>query len=200
MLCSRILALMICFAIAGIAVKPFDVLAQNAILVTKKTAEAVEKVCTRPGTDKIASYVLTKGRSLARAIRQPLTGSTGNALKGRGLMTDPDRGNCTACHSVDDIRKKARTADTTSVTRFGLQGTIGPVLDGIAIRYTEGELRLLVVNPQLALPGADSIMPAYHHVEGRNRVKSGCEGRVLLTAEEVEDIVAYLVTLKTKAK
>ncbi|MEO0620062.1 MAG: c-type cytochrome, partial [Pseudomonadota bacterium] len=132
---------------------------------------------------------------LPREIPQSLTGTPGNALRGRGLMVASDRGNCTTCHAVADIRKKARKADPTSVERFGLQGTLGPALDGVGKKYTEGELRLWVVNPQLAQPQANSIMPAYHDISGRTRAFVGCEKRVLLTAGEIEDLVAYMKTL-----
>lgn len=164
------------------------------------SSNAEEQSCVRPGTDQIAFYSLSDGTTLAKAINAKLTPTDGNPLKGRSLMVRPERGNCTSCHAVADIRKKARTADSSSVTRFGLQGTIGPALDGVATRLTEGELRLLVVNPQAALPKADSIMPAYHHVTDRNRVRKACVGRAILTAQEVEDIVAYLLTLKDDAK
>ncbi len=157
-----------------------------------------EQSCVRPGTEQIAKYVLSNGSSLAKAINTRLTPLEGNRLNGRDLMVRADRGNCTTCHAVADIRKKARTADSSSVTRFGIQGTVGPALDGVAAKYTEGELRLLVVNPQIALPNANSIMPAYHHAAGRTRVKKECEGRAILTAQEVEDVVAYLMTLKEK--
>ncbi|MEL7544485.1 MAG: c-type cytochrome [Pseudomonadota bacterium] len=151
--------------------------------------------CRRPGTEKIATYELAPGRTLARSIPQSLTGAPGNALRGRGLMVAPERGNCTSCHAVADIRKKARQADSTSVERFGLQGTLGPALDGVGTKLTEGELRLWIVNPQLAQPQANSIMPAYHDISGRKRPFAGCEKRALLTAGEVEDIVAYMQTL-----
>lgn len=159
-------------------------------------SQSGEQTCARPGTETIATYVLNTGRSLPKAIDDRLTPQKGNRLNGRNLMVRPDRGNCTSCHAVEDIRKKARTADSTSVTRFGLQGTIGPALDNVASKYTEGELRLLIVNPQIALPTANSVMPAYHHIAGRKRVKKECEGHAILSASEVEDVVAYLMTLK----
>lgn len=156
--------------------------------------------CAREGTNQIASYELSAGTNLAKAINTRLTPKDGNPITGRGLMVQPETGNCTTCHAVADIRKKARTSDSTSVTRFGLQGTIGPALDGVADKYTEGELRLLVVNPQVALPKANSIMPAYHHVANRQRVRTECVGHAILTAQEVEDIVAYLMTLKAASE
>ena len=155
-----------------------------------------ETSCARPGTNKVASYDLSEGTALPKAINSRLTKEKGNPLSGRGVMISPETGNCTSCHAVQDIRKKARQADSTSVTKFGLQGTVGPALDGIANKFTEGELRLLVVNPQLAFPNADSAMPAYHYIKSRKRVRKECAGRVILTAQEVEDVVAYLLTLK----
>jgi len=193
-------ALVLFFTAAGVVSMSPAALAQSTAAATNEAAEQAVKTCARDGTDKIASYTLTEGKAIAQAIGASLTGGKGSALAGRDLMVSPDRGNCTACHAVTEIRKKARTADSTSVTRFGLQGTVAKPLDGIATRFTEGELRLIIVNPQIAFPKADSIMPAYHHVEERKRVKVGCDGRAILTAGEVEDIITYLLTLTDEAK
>jgi len=172
----------------------------GAAIAQDETAQTDTPVCVRPGTADIAEYKMSAGVTLPNAINTPLTDTKGSAIKGRELMVLEDRGNCTTCHAVADIRKRARTADSTSVTRFGIQGTVASALDGVASKYTEGELRLLIVNPLEALPDAKGVMPAYHHVEGLKRVRSECKGRAILTAQEVEDVLAYLVTLKTKSQ
>lgn len=194
---SSLTVLRLAAAILGFSFGLIHVEAHAQTVDVTKSDEA-QTTCARPGTDQIAAYELSDGSTLAKAINTQLTTQKGNPLSGRGLMVQPDRGNCTTCHAVADIRKKARQADSSSVTKFGLQGTVGPALDGVGSKYTEGELRLLVVNPQKALPKANSIMPAYHFVEARKRVRKECVGRAILTAQEVEDVVAYLLTLKTK--
>ena len=73
-------------------------------------------------------------------------------------------------------------------------GQIAPDLAGIASRYSEGELRLRVVDSKIINP--DSFMPAFYRNEGFHRVLKKFKGKTILTAEQVEDIVAYLMTLK----
>jgi sulfur-oxidizing protein SoxX len=73
-------------------------------------------------------------------------------------------------------------------------GTLGPPLDGVGSRYTAGELRLRLVDPKAINP--HTVMPAYYKVEGLYRVLDRYQGQALLTAQEIEDIVAYLLTLK----
>ncbi|MEL6287288.1 MAG: c-type cytochrome [Pseudomonadota bacterium] len=156
--------------------------------------------CRRAGTETAVPFELAAGRTLARSIPNALSGAPGNPLRGRTLMVAADRGNCIACHAVADIRRKARRADSTSVSRFGIQGTVGPALDGVGRKYEAGELRLWVVDPRLAVTGRQPLKPAYHSIRERVRVLEGCENRVLLTAQEIEDIVAYMATLTEAAE
>lgn len=77
-------------------------------------------------------------------------------------------------------------------TRF--QGGIAPDLDGVGRRLSEAQIRQRIVNPSSANPG--SIMPGYFQVEGLSRVAPAFRGRTILSAEQIEDLVAFLVTLK----
>ena len=71
---------------------------------------------------------------------------------------------------------------------------IGPSLDGVAGRYSEGQLRMQVINAKVINP--DTIMPAFYRIDGFHRVLDKFKDKPILTAEEVEDVVAYLKTLK----
>ena len=93
-----------------------------------------------------------------------------------------NRGNCLGCHSVTELEAEP------------FHGEVGPPLDGVADLYEEGELRLRVVNPKIVNP--DTIMPGFYVTEGLHRVAEQFQGKTILTAEQVEDIVAYLMTLK----
>ena len=72
-------------------------------------------------------------------------------------------------------------------------GEVGPPLDGVGDVYSAAELRARIVNPKTDLP--DTIMPSFYHLGG-NRVAEQFAGKTILTAQEVEDVVAYLLTLK----
>jgi sulfur-oxidizing protein SoxX len=72
-------------------------------------------------------------------------------------------------------------------------GTIGPPLDGVGSRYTAAELRLRLVDPKMINPA--TMMPAYFKVEGLHHVLERYRGKPILTAQQVEDVVAYLLTL-----
>lgn len=114
------------------------------------------------------------------AINESLTGMAGDATKGREVAIHRKKGNCLACHQMP-------------IPEQQFHGEVGPDLDGVASRYTEGEIRARVVNPKLA--NEDTIMPAFHNTENF-RVLKKFRGKAILSAEEVEDVVAYLMTLK----
>ncbi len=74
------------------------------------------------------------------------------------------------------------------------QGTMAPDLKGAGARWNEGQLRLRIVDAAHLNP--ETIMPPYYRVDGLNRVAPGFRGKTILTAEQIEDVVAYLMTLK----
>ncbi len=116
------------------------------------------------------------------AIEQPLCGLRGDPHRGRQIAADSHAGNCLACHQMP-IQEEA------------FHGTIGPSLDGIGARYTEAQLRLRIVDEQQVNPF--TIMPGFYRDPRKaNRVADGFWGKTFLTAQQVEDVVAYLVTLK----
>lgn len=114
------------------------------------------------------------------AIPVPLVDTAGDAARGRAIALDRARGNCLACHALPVPEP--------------LQGNVGPDLGGVASRLSEGELRLRVVDPKIV--NAETAMPAYYRVDGLFRVRQDMVGRPILAAQEIEDVVAYLRTLK----
>ncbi|MGI9492409.1 MAG: sulfur oxidation c-type cytochrome SoxX [Geminicoccaceae bacterium] len=116
------------------------------------------------------------------AIPTSLTGATGDPDKGRETFLNRKLGNCLGCHAVTELEAEP------------FHGEVGPPLDGIADVYGEGELRLRIVNPKVVNP--DTIMPGFYVADGLHRVAEKFQGKTILTAEQVEDIVAYLLTLK----
>ncbi|MEM1419222.1 MAG: sulfur oxidation c-type cytochrome SoxX [Pseudomonadota bacterium] len=117
------------------------------------------------------------------AIPASLTGVAGDPVAGKDVFTGRKLGNCLACHQVSSLMDEQQ-----------FHGEVAPPLDGVADRYSEGELRLQVVNSKVI--NEDTLMPAFYRVEGLNRVNEKFEGKTILTAQQVEDVVAYLQTLK----
>ncbi len=151
----------------------------------------------------VVEYKKTEGKNLPFMIEASLTGKAGDAKTGLGWMAHRRLGNCLACHQITPVEKMAETTPRLKVVALngkagnmplGVHGKIGPPLDGVASRYTEGELRMLVVDPKTAFP--DTIMPAFHKNKGFTRVFPDCTDKTILSAEQVEDVVAYLKTLK----
>jgi L-cysteine S-thiosulfotransferase len=115
------------------------------------------------------------------AIPASLTGAPGDAERGEKIVTNRQVGLCLLCHS-----------GPYPTERF--QGTMAPDLKGAGTRSTEGQLRLRIVDASKINP--ESIMPPYYRVEALNRVAPSFRGKTILTAEQIEDVVAYLMTLK----
>ena len=114
-------------------------------------------------------------------LPQSLTGAPGNAEAGKKVFLTRTLGNCLACHKVTSLKSEE------------FHGEFGPSLDGVAGRYTEAQLRLIVADPKRIF--ADTVMPAFYKNDGLNRVRPEFAGKPILTAAQVEDVVAFLKTL-----
>jgi len=114
-------------------------------------------------------------------IDTPLTGRAGDATEGRRIVGDRALSACLLCHSGPFPAPH-------------LQGTVGPDLTGVGSRLDTGQLRLRIVSSARVNP--DTVMPSYFRTDGLNRVAPQWQGRTILTAEQVEDVVAFLSTLR----
>ena len=124
----------------------------------------------------VAPYVVS-----GDGIAAPLVGRVGDAARGRALVVARAAANCVLCHAIPE-------------PELGFAGDVGPSLAGVGARLTPAELRLRVVDMQSLAPRTP--MPSYHRIAGVTDVAPAWRGRPLLTAGEVEDIVAYLSTLR----
>lgn len=115
------------------------------------------------------------------AIPKSLTGQTGDAARGRAIVANRSVGLCLLCHSGPIAEER-------------FQGDLAPSLAGAGTRWSAGQLRLRIVDGSRL--NADTIMPPYYRTTGLQRVARNFEGKTILTAAQVEDVVAYLVTLK----
>lgn len=96
------------------------------------------------------------------------------------IVVDRRLGLCLLCHSGPFPEER-------------FQGDLGPDLRGVGGRLSESQLRLKMVD---AGRKATTIMPAYHRTEGLSRVAAAYQGKPILSAEQIEDVVAYLLTLR----
>ena len=116
------------------------------------------------------------------AIPEPLGGLSGDPGRGRTLVTARDKGNCLACHRLP-------------IPEHADHGNLGPPLVGVGARLTPGQIRLRLVDQTYLNPA--TIMPGYYRNPALlHRVAPALAGRTVLSAQEIEDVLAYLVTLK----
>ena len=116
------------------------------------------------------------------SVEASLTGTAGDAASGREVFANRKQGNCLACHTNTDWSEQS------------FHGEVGPTMDGVADRWSEAELRGIVTNSKNMFEG--TIMPAFYIDSGYERPLDDFAGKSILTAQQVEDVVAYLMTLK----
>ncbi len=162
-----------------------------ALVAFSEAPESTEPCTGQPA--ELAAFEVGPGQTLAVAIGERLSASGGSADRGAVWTADPAYGNCIACHQTPNLAGHIPAGEPRLSRWLRDHGTLGPSLAGVAARYSEAELRLLVVNPRLALP--DTVMPAYHRIAALSRVSAACAGRPILSAQQVEDVVAFLMTL-----
>jgi sulfur-oxidizing protein SoxX len=114
-------------------------------------------------------------------IPASLTGAPGDPARGRAIVASRQVGLCVLCHGGPFPEER-------------FQGNLAPDLRGAGARWSEAELRLRIVDPGRINPA--TIMPAYHRTEGLTRVAPAWRGKPILSAEQIEDVVAYLKTLR----
>lgn len=135
----------------------------------------------------VCMCVGTPGLAQAQAqdsIDAPLSAQAGDAARGRAIVASRQNGLCLLCH-----------AGPIAEERF--QGNLAPDLAGAGERWSVGQLRQRMVDPSRFNPA--TIMPAYYKSDALARVPPQLQGKTLLTAEQIEDVVAYLSTLRAKA-
>ena len=110
-----------------------------------------------------------------------LTGQPGDPQRGRAILADRSRGLCLLCHSAPIPEER-------------FQGELAPPLAGAGARWSEAQLRLRVADARRLNP--DTIMPSYLRRDGFNRVAPAWRGKPVLEPQDIEDVVAYLVTLR----
>jgi L-cysteine S-thiosulfotransferase len=120
-------------------------------------------------------------RAATGEIGAPLTRQPGDAARGREVVQAREAGGCVTCHVVPGAQER-------------FMGDLGPSLAGVGSRLSAGQLRLRLVDATLINP--DTAMPSYYRTEGLTRVAKEYVGKPLLSAQQIEDAIAFLLTLK----
>jgi L-cysteine S-thiosulfotransferase len=107
--------------------------------------------------------------------------AAGDPQRGRQIVANRQLGMCLLCHAAPIPEER-------------FQGDLAPDLKGVGARLPEAEIRARIVDPSRANP--DTIMPAYYRKDGLTRVAASFQGKTILGAEQIDDVVAYLVTLR----
>lgn len=115
------------------------------------------------------------------AIESALTDSKGDPVRGEEIFSSRESGHCVLCHQVEGLAAE-------------FQGNIGPDLTFVGDRLTAAQLRLRIVDYQIVQPGA--LMPSYYRIHDLNQVGEAFLGETILSAQDIEDIIAYLLARK----
>ena len=131
----------------------------------------------------LAAVLLAAAGSAAGndSLPTPLEGAAGDAARGKAIVLDRHVGLCLLCHSGPFPEER-------------FQGDLAPNLAGVGSRLSAGQIRLRIVDAGRVNP--QTIMPAYYRTEGLTRVTPSQRGKTVLSAQQIEDVVAFLVTLK----
>lgn len=125
--------------------------------------------------------LLPEIRFAGDTIPEPLTETLGDPERGRQVVLDREAGNCLICHRVPEPAER-------------FMGELGPDLAGVGRRLTAAQLRLRIVDQSRLNPR--TLMPPYFRVDRLTLVAEQYRGRPVLTAQQVEDVVAYLERLR----
>ena len=132
--------------------------------------------CVAAGAQELTPYVV-EGDGIAQA----LAGLRGDPARGRAIVASRQQGLCLLCH-------------TAPIPEERFQGDLAPNLAGVGSRYSQAQLRLRVVDPRRVNPA--TFMPGFHAAGGAARIGGAWTGKPILGAQQVEDVVAWLATLR----
>lgn len=117
------------------------------------------------------------------AVSEALTATPGDPAAGAKVFKDRGLGNCLACHANGSMEKEL------------FHGTVGPAMDGVGSRWQPEQLRAIVADSKKVF-GEQTVMPGFYSLDVGEKVREDLVGKPILTPQQVEDVVAYLSTLK----
>lgn len=148
----------------------------------RRAAAYLVVICFVSACDREAAPLVSPAQISGDAIPAPLSTVPGNALVGEAVFSSREHGHCVLCHVVDGLD-------------VPFQGNVGPALTGIGGRLTDGQIRLRIADPARLNP--ETVMPSYYRLQGLHQVGAAYRGKPVLSAEQIEHLVAYLSTLKS---
>ena len=151
----------------------YSILALATLGIT--AANSASMIVRDPG---LVAYEIVDGSSIPKS----LTGVAGDPANGKKVAVGRKAGNCLACHAMQ-------------ISEQPFHGETAPSLYGVGNRLSAGELRMQLVNSKVT--NEDTMMPSYYRPFGFERPLKKFVGKTILSAQDVEDVVAYLQTLKT---
>ncbi len=146
-----------------------------------KRLAAAALVCVAAIESNAARAQVASYRIVGDAVPEALDGKTGDVARGRQIVLDRNNGNCLICHAVPEPQER-------------FMGELGPDLTGVGARLSAGQIRLRLIDQSVLNPA--TVMPPYHRVTGLARVATRYKDKPVLTAQDIEDAVAYLAALK----
>jgi L-cysteine S-thiosulfotransferase len=142
---------------------------------------AVASVTAPPPATAQDNGALLPYRIVGDAVAEPLGGMAGDAARGRKLVLDRTIGNCLICHKVPEPAER-------------FMGELGPDLGGVGDRLNAGQIRLRLIDQSVLNPR--TLMPPYYRVDNLTAVAARYRGKPVLDAQQLEDVVAYLASLR----
>ncbi len=149
---------------------------RGALAAATVAAAFLLAVATAFAQEELRSYIIVHD-----SIPDSLNGRPGDAMRGREIVASRSAGLCLLCHSAPIPEER-------------FQGDLAPSLAGAGTRWTAGQLRMRIVDASRVNPA--TIMPPYYRLDHLTRVAENFRGKPILSAQEIEDVVAYLETLR----
>ncbi|MAF56889.1 sulfur oxidation c-type cytochrome SoxX [Ponticaulis sp.] len=129
--------------------------------------------------EAFAEQLVTPDMIVGDTIAAPLSNTASSVEVGKTVFVDRDQGHCVLCHQIDGLDAE-------------FQGNVGPDLSTVGDRLSAAQIRFRIVDLQSLIP--DTVMPSYYRLHDLNQVQEEFQDQTILSAEQIEHLVAYLTS------